>query len=240
MKTILIIAAMEEEIRPLIDDGDFRKREESPFSWYEGERDGRRWIVTVSRVGKVAMGACVQHFITMLRHASEFAGDEIELVINMGVAGAIDRSLNQGDIVIGDKLCQHDMDVAGLGYEPGLNPDYDSVYFVTPTKLVEAAKRAYESMDTEYSLVVGTIASGDQFVSSHEKKEYIESTFKAYACEMEGAALAQVCSDNDVPFLVIRAISDKADGEAPLSYADFKAAAIVNLTGIVIGTIEQM
>lgn len=233
MKTVLIIAAMEEEIAPLIDGGNFNKREETPFSWYEGEKDGRQWIVTVSNIGKVAMGACVQHFLTLIRHDPEFSGHEIEMVINIGVAGAIDKALNQGDIVISDKLCQHDMDVAGLGYEPGLNPDYESVYFEASSKLVDAAKHAYEAMDADFNLVVGTIASGDQFISSHEKKDFIETTFGAAACEMEGAALAQVCSDNDVPFLVIRAISDKADGEAPLSYADFKAAAIINLTGVI-------
>ena len=233
MKTVLIIGAMEEEILPLVEGGDFQKREESPYFWYEGDRDDFHWIVTVSRVGKVAMSACAQHFLTMIRHDPSFAEHDVDLVINMGVAGAIDPSLNQGDIVIGDRLCQHDMDVTGLGYEVGLNPDYDSVYFGSSPEVIAAARSAYETMVTEYQLVVGTIASGDQFISSREKKEFIEDHFKAYACEMEGAALAQVCSDNGVPFLVIRAISDRADGEAPLSYNDFKSMAIVNLTSLV-------
>ncbi|MBR6228762.1 MAG: 5'-methylthioadenosine/adenosylhomocysteine nucleosidase [Eubacterium sp.] len=233
MKTILIIGAMEEEIRPFVEAGSFEKKEASPFSYHIGEQGGCRLIITVSKIGKVAMASCVQSFITMVKSDPEFSGHTIDLIINMGVAGAIASDLNQGDIVVGDKLCQHDMDVAGLGYEAGLNPDYPSVYFETPATVVDLVKKAYGELETDYSLKVGTIASGDQFISSKEKKDFIESTFQAYACEMEGGALAQVCSDNQVPFLVIRAISDKADGEAPLSYADFKEQAIVNLTALV-------
>ncbi|MEE3467612.1 MAG: 5'-methylthioadenosine/adenosylhomocysteine nucleosidase [Eubacterium sp.] len=233
MKTVLIIGAMEEEILPLVSEGNFEKKEEALFPYYTGTHGDMQLIVTVSKVGKVAMAACVQHFITLVECQPDFAEHRISLVINMGVAGAIASSLNQGDIVVGDRLCQHDMDVAGLGYEPGLNPDYSSVYFETPQDVIDTVVKAYERLDTSYTLTVGTIASGDQFISSKEKKEFIENTFGAYACEMEGASLAQVCSDNQVPFLVIRAISDKADGDAPLSYGDFKAAAIRNLTALV-------
>ena len=232
MKTILVIGAMEEEILPLTQAGSFEKRDVKPFPFFIGEYEGCRLIITVSKIGKVAMAACVQHFITLVGNAPEF-DHTIDLVVNMGVAGAIASELNQGDIVVGNRLCQHDMDVAGLGYEAGLNPDYPSIYFETTPEVVKIAEKAYAELDTNYSLKIGTIASGDQFISSKEKKDFIENTFQAYACEMEGAALAQVCMDNQVPFLVIRAISDKADGEAPLSYADFKGQAIVNLTALV-------
>ncbi len=230
MKTVLVIGAMEEEISPLVSGGDYEKKDAVPFTYYLKNDGKTQVVVTVSKVGKVAMAACVQHFITLIGSSPEFAGHTIDLVINTGVAGAISSKLNQGDIVVGGRLCQHDMDVTGLGYEIGLNPDYDSVYFETDASVVNMVKNAYESLDADYSLMVGTIASGDQFISSREKKEFIESGFGALACEMEGASLAQVCSDNGVPFLVIRAISDKADGEAPLSYNDFKEKAIVNLT----------
>lgn len=233
MKTILIIGAMEEEILPFVSEGDFKKHDVAPFPYYTGNKGDVQLVITVSKVGKVAMAACVQHFITLVESSPEFTEHAIDLVINMGVAGAVAPSLNQGDIVVGDKLCQHDMDVAGLGYEPGLNPDYPSVYFETSSDVINKVKSAYEALDTDYTLMVGTIASGDQFISSKEKKDFIETTFGAAACEMEGASLAQVCSDNGVPFLVIRAISDKADGEAPLSYNDFKEKAIVNLTELV-------
>lgn len=239
MKTVLIIGAMEEEILPFVSEGVFEKKEEAPFPYYTGKQGDTQLIITVSKVGKVAMSACVQHFITLVENSSAFSEHHIDLVINMGVAGAIASSLDQGDIVVGDRLCQHDMDVRGLGYEVGLNPDYKSVYFETTTEVIDTVKKAYEMLDTDYSLTVGTIASGDQFISSTEKKEFIESTFQAYACEMEGAALAQVCSDNGIPFLVIRAISDKADGNAPLSYGEFKEAAIQNLTTLVKEVIKQ-
>lgn len=233
MKTILIIGAMEEEILPFVSEGSFEKKDEKPFPYYIGSSGDAQLLITVSKVGKVAMAACVQHFITLVESSPDFSEHTIDLVINMGVAGAIASELNQGDIVVGDKLCQHDMDVTGLGYEVGLNPDYPSVFFETSSSVIDSVKKAYESLDTDYALMVGTIASGDQFISSKEKKEFIENTFAAAACEMEGASLAQVCSDNGVPFLVIRAISDKADGEAPLSYNDFKEKAIVNLTELV-------
>ena len=241
MKTILIIGAMEEEILPLVSTGSFEKHEEKPFPYYIGMEGETRLIITVSKVGKVAMAACVQHFITMVECSPAFSEEpSIDLIINMGVAGAIASQLNQGDIVVGDKLCQHDMDVAGLGYEVGLNPDYESVYFSTSPASIQMVKNAYDQLETDYRLEIGTIASGDQFISSKEKKEFIESNFGAYACEMEGAALAQVCDDNGIPFLVIRAISDKADGDAPLSYGDFKESAIVNLTALVKQTIRLM
>ena len=238
MKTVLIIGAMEEEIKPFVEAGSFDHHEHKVFPYYTGVHEGVNLIITVSRIGKVAMASCVQHFITLVESSPEFSDHSIDLVINMGVGGAIASQLDQGDIVAGDKLCQHDMDVAGLGYEPGLNPDYKSVYFETKPEITALVKKAYDALDTKYKLEIGTIASGDQFISSKEKKEFIENTFGAYACEMEGAALAQVCQDNEVPFLVIRAISDKADGEAPLSYNDFKEAAIVNLTELVSKTIE--
>ena len=239
MKTILIIGAMEEEILPLVSEGGFEKKDDVLFPYYTGKRGDAQLIITVSRIGKVAMAACVQHFITLVECSPAFSEHHIDLIINMGVAGAIASSLNQGDIVVGDRLCQHDMDVMGLGYEIGLNPDYPSVFFETPAEVIDMVKNAYDAMDTDYTLSIGTIASGDQFISSKEKKEFIENTFHAYACEMEGAALAQVCSDNEIPFLVIRAISDKADGDAPLSYGDFKAAAIRNLTALVKEVIKQ-
>lgn len=233
MKTILIIGAMEEEILPLVKNDYFIKCDQIPFSYYKGTTGNYQLIVTVSKIGKVAMASCVQHFITLVKNNPSFESHTIDLIINMGVAGAIASSLNQGDIVVSDKLCQHDMDVTGLGYETGLNPDYDSIYFEADSSAIQTFKTAYNALNTDYSLEVGTIASGDQFISSKEKKEFIENNFHALACEMEGASLAQVCRDNDVPFLVIRAISDKADGEAPLSYNDFKSQAIIHLTELV-------
>ncbi|MCR4605626.1 MAG: 5'-methylthioadenosine/adenosylhomocysteine nucleosidase [Eubacterium sp.] len=233
MKNILIIGAMQEEIDPLIASGNFEKKDADIFPYYVGSTDEYRLIVTVSRIGKVAMASCVQHFITLVKCAPEFDEHEIDLIINMGVAGAISNKLRQGDLVVADRLCQHDMDVVGLGYEIGLNPDFESVYFDVNKKIIEKVKSVHDAMDTEYELHIGTIASGDQFISSHEKKVFIEETFGAYACEMEGAALAQVAFSNGVDFLVIRAISDLADGEAPMSYVDFKPKAIVNLTQLV-------
>ena len=240
MKNILIIGAMEEEIRPLVDGGGFKKCEEKPYPYYEGEVSGRKIIVTVSQVGKVAMSSCVQHFITLVANSDRFDEKNIELVMNMGVAGAISSVLKQGDIVVADKLCQHDMDASGLGYELGLNPDLSSVYFETNPSVVEAVKKAYSELDTTYTLQVGTIASGDQFISSKEKKDFIQKNFDPLACEMEGAALAQTCAANGVDFMVIRSISDLADGEAPLSYNDFKEQAIVNLTELVKKYLDSM
>ena len=239
MKTILIIGAMEEEILPFVEEGGFEKKEETPYVYYVGRQEDTQLIITVSNIGLVSMASCVQHFITLVSHSPEFSEHHIDMVINMGVGGAISSGLEQGDIVVGERLCQHDMDVTGLGYEIGLNPDYKSVFFEAAPEVIKRVKNAYDRLDTDYTLVVGTIASGDQFIASKEKKEFIEDTFKADACEMEGAALAQVCDMNQVPFLVIRAISDKADGNATLSYREFKDAAIQNLTRLVMEVVKE-
>ena len=240
MKNILIIGAMEEEILPLVSDGNYTKHETKPYTYYEGISYGKKLIITVSQIGKVAMSSCVQHFITFVANSDLFDEKKIDLVINMGVAGAISGKLHQGDIVAADKLCQHDMDVTGLGYEIGLNPDLPSVYIDVRPLVIDAVKKAYDALSCDYELQIGTIASGDQFISSKEKRDFISTHFDPLACEMEGAALAQVCAANDVDFLVIRAISDMADGEAPLSYNDFKEKAIVNLTELTKGTLKNI
>ncbi|MBO6108135.1 MAG: 5'-methylthioadenosine/adenosylhomocysteine nucleosidase [Eubacterium sp.] len=239
-KNILIIAAMEEELKPFISDGDYKRTDDAPFAFYTGKMGDHSLLLSVSKIGLVSMGSCAEHFLTRVKYDDSIPFSSIDMVMNIGVGGAISSELEQGDIVVGNRLCQHDMDVTGLGYEIGLNPDYSSVYHDADTAALDAIERAYEKLDTDYRLRTGTIASGDAFISSKEKKDFIEKTFSALACEMEGSALAQVCSDNKVPFLVIRAISDKADGEAPLSYNDFKEKAILNLTELVKMTIGEL
>lgn len=240
MWSVLLIGAMEEEIKPIVERCNLAQHYSAPYTYYAGTVGHIRLFATVCKVGKVAMASCAQHFITLTKHSPLFKDREIDAIINIGVAGGFYSELKQGDIVVASKLCQHDMDVTGLGYPLGKNPDYDDIYIDSSVVFQETFANAYFSIKPDYKMYQGIIASGDMFVSSSERKDFIVKNFDAMACEMEGAALAQVCEDNCVPFAVLRAISDLADGEAPLSYEDFKTKAIENFTDLLMVFFEKL
>ena len=148
----------------------------------------------------------------------------VDSVINVGVAGAIDRTLKVGDIVISSDAIQHDFDTSALGDEPGYISRMDTSIFAADINLIDAATDAVE----ELGLVpnIGRIASGDQFIADLDSKHRIQTLFNPLCCEMEGAAIAQVCYFNHIPFLIVRAISDKADDSASMDYPTFEAQAI--------------
>lgn len=130
-----------------------------------------------------------------------------DYVINVGVAGGLTPELNFGDVVIASDLVQHDMDVTAFGIPAGQIPRMDIFAFQSSEHLLELAKVIEY---TDYKVHIGRIGSGDQFIEHKIHADKIRSTFDALACEMEGAAIAHVCHVNKVPFLVIRALSDKA------------------------------
>lgn len=132
---------------------------------------------------------------------------QIESIINVGVAGSLSHDLTFGDVVIANDLVQHDMDVTSFGLPLGQIPRMDTFSFVASEKLVSITQ-AIESAD--HKTVVGRIVSGDQFIDNKDRAEFISREFNALACEMEGAAIAHVCHINNVPFLVVRALSDMA------------------------------
>jgi adenosylhomocysteine nucleosidase len=158
------------------------------------------------------------------------------LIVNTGVGEALAGGITTGDIVIADKLCQHDMDTSAIGDPKGLVSGINKIYFDADPRAVEILTR--EASALGLSMRVGTIASGDKFIASREDKERIISEFSASACEMEGCAVAQVAFVNDTPFAVVRAISDSADGEATMDYPTFLPIAARNSTNLTLALIK--
>ena len=215
-----IIGAMEIEISGLRECMENRQTEHISgirFDW--GTINGVLCTLAVCGPGKVNAAVCAQAMIMRFRP---------RMVINTGVAGGLYKDINVGDIVISSDALQHDFDVTGLGYERGVIPDLPVSIFQADTEMVEMAKEACEIVNPEIQCFVGRVVTGDQFISDNDKKKELVETFGGYCAEMEGAAMAQVATLNQVPFVIIRAISDKADNSAPVSYQTFEEQAIVH------------
>ena len=147
-------------------------------------------------------------------------------VINTGIAGSLKAEINIGDIVLSTDALQHDMDAQAFGYEPGQIPRVDTLSFKADENMISLAKECCKKVNPEIGVFTGRVVSGDQFISDKEKKKWLTDTFAGYCTEMEGAAIAQVCYFNHIPFLIVRAISDKADDSASMDYPTFEAQAI--------------
>lgn len=191
------------------------------MTFYDALFKGVEMILVKSGIGKVNAAICTQILI------DDF---DVDQIIFTGVAGAIDRRLEVGDIVVADSLVQHDVDASGFDYKLGEIPGLGQVAFTADKNLVGLAKEAGEKIAAEKEIDVysGRILSGDQFISNQEKVAELKATFGGYCTEMEGAALAQVCSLNEIPFVVVRSISDNADQNANHSFEEFAKKAASN------------
>ena len=143
------------------------------------------------------------------------------MIINTGIAGSLNNEINIGDIVVSTDLIHHDMNAVAFGYPVGQINQMDVDSFQGDEVLRKVAVQACREVNPDLQVFEGRIASGDQFVADQGMKDFIVKEFGAYAVEMEGAAIAQAAYLNHVPFLVIRAISDKADGSAPCELSGF-------------------
>ncbi len=225
-----IIGAMEPEVNALIGLLDKKNCETvSGVDYYSGEIYGKSVVIAKCGIGKVFAAICAE--VMILKYSPA-------LVVNTGVGGALASGLSTGDIVIADRLCQHDMDTSAIGDPVGLVSGINKVYFDADSKAVSALTSAAQSLGLNCK--VGVIASGDKFIASREDKERIINAFGASACEMEGAAIAQVCFVNDTPFAVVRAISDSADGEATMDYPTFLPIAAANSTKMMLALVRDM
>lgn len=214
---IALIGAMVSEVellRERIDDAQAITYAGNEF--YEGSLAGAPVVLTACGIGKVNAAARTQAMI------DRFAPTHI---VFTGIAGSLDARVGIGDIVVSTDCVQHDYDANVLGVARGHVPGFDAVGFVADEALRAEAVAALRAAAPETHVVEGRVASGDQFVSSLAQKEDIAGAFGALCCEMEGAAVAQVACLNQVPFVVIRAISDKADGSAEMDYATFETIA---------------
>lgn len=220
MMKIGIIGAMEEEVKRLKElmDGVNIKTVAS-MDFYEGSFMGSPLVVVRSGIGKVNAALCAQILIDRY---------EVGMLINTGIAGSLRNEIDIADIVLSSDALQHDMDATGFGYDVGIIPRMEQSIFKADKKLVERAKSVCKEVLPTLGVHTGRILSGDQFISDSKKKEWLAETFDGYCTEMEGAAIAQAAYLNKVPFLIIRAISDKADNSAEMAYAEFEAIAIDN------------
>ncbi|MGB7605822.1 MAG: 5'-methylthioadenosine/adenosylhomocysteine nucleosidase [Lutisporaceae bacterium] len=179
--------------------------------FYLGTINNQSCILSKSGVGKVNAARNTQIMIDKFNPAC---------IINIGSAGALEPSLEIGDIVISDNCIQHDADITAFGHPKGYIAGLR--YIEADAGLIERCKKAIElSLDNKYKIYIGTVASGDQFISSLEKKQELHKDFNAWCVEMEGAAIAQVCHLCNVPFVVIRSISDKATKGNTIEFREF-------------------
>ncbi|MFF2887908.1 5'-methylthioadenosine/adenosylhomocysteine nucleosidase [Paenibacillus sp. NPDC057967] len=213
-----IIGAMAEEIELLHQHvavaSEFTK---AGITYYEGTLHGKQVIYCKSGVGKVNAAVCTQILLD--------AG--ADCVLFTGVAGALDPKLDIGDIVVSESCIQHDMDCSPLGFAKGVIPFHPRSEFAADKQLVELAYAASEKLFPGRSLK-GKVLSGDQFIASREAVEALHQTMQGACAEMEGASVAQVCDMHGVPYVVIRSMSDKADGSAHVNFAEFTVKASTN------------
>lgn len=218
--TIGIIGAMDEEvikIKEILSNIEITKAASMEF--VKGTLLDKQVVIVRSGIGKVNAGICAQILIDKFN---------VSAIINTGIAGSLKNEINIGDIVLSVDAIQHDVEATAFGYQVGVIPRMETSVFQASRELLEIAQVSCKKVLTDVNVFAGRVLSGDQFISDKEKKDWLISTFKGYCTEMEGAAIAQTAYLNNVPFLIIRAISDKADDSAHMDYPAFEAMAINN------------
>lgn len=213
-----IIGAMTveiEKIRDIIE----QKEEEiiSGITFTTGTIHGKEVVVAVCGIGKVFAATCAQTMI--LKYVPD-------IIINIGVAGTLTTNLGIAHIAIADNMVQHDMDTSPIGDPVGLISGINMIQIPCSKNAVQLVMNCVDEIGIHY--MVGTIASGDQFVADSTRKSEIVKEFGAIACEMEGAAIGQVCYINEIDFIVIRGISDSANDEAQMDFIEFVKIASQN------------
>ena len=210
-----IIGAMEQEVETLL--GLLENKKETVrtgSTYYEGTLDGLDVVVVQCGIGKVNAALCVQ----VLRDCYA-----VTHVVNTGIAGSLCAELDIGDLVISCDAMYHDVDCVHFGYTMGQMPGMPVTY-EADKKMMELAFAAAEGVNPGHTRI-GRVASGDQFVAQKSLKEKIIDVTGALCTEMEGAAIAQAAYRNGIPFVIIRAISDKADNSADMDYPTFERIA---------------
>ena len=234
MKTLGIIGAMDVEIELLknsLQCENIRKIGESTY--YSGKINGKPIVIAKCGVGKVRAALCVQAMIDFF---------DVSAIINTGIAGGISNDLYVGDVVLCTDALQHDFDVTAFGYAKGyMCTGKDSnkpTLFNADDTLQKLLYESAISLLPSSQVKSGIIASGDKFISDSQTRKYLADQFNATAVEMEGAAIAQASFANNIPFMIIRMISDLADGKPNEEYNSFEQNASATLANIVLKSIE--
>ncbi|MBO7352060.1 MAG: 5'-methylthioadenosine/adenosylhomocysteine nucleosidase [Candidatus Methanomethylophilaceae archaeon] len=226
-----IIGAMDDEIAALRDAMDIEYTETLfDMTFNVGTLKGKDIALVKCGMGKVNAGICAEIMITHFNAKS---------IINTGVSGSMDNDLDILDFVVSTDAVQHDFDVSPIGFEKGEIPYTGKYSFEADPELATKAALAVSQFIMGSKVMQGRICTGDQFINSDEQKDTILSNFGGLCCDMESGAIAQVCYLSDVPFVIIRAISDKADHSASMDYDEFEpiaaersASAVMYMLGI--------
>ena len=231
VQTIAVVGAMEQEIELLRESmPDVKHVSFGKFSAYEGELAGKRMVLVLSGIGKVNAAVSTSWVI------HQFAPD---CIINTGSAGGLGKGLKVGDVVIGETVAHHDVDVTAFGYVWGQVPQLPAA-FASDENLIRQAEKAAQVFEGA-AVTQGLIVSGDRFVHSSEGVAEIRSHFpEVKAVEMEAAAIAQTCYQLEVPFVIIRAVSDSADEKADISFEEFLKTAAVSSAKMVTEIVKSL
>lgn len=212
-KYIGIITAMREELEAIKKQATKQKEKHKyELTFIECEISNCDCILVESKIGKVNAARVTQILIDLY---------PIQFIISIGSAGSINPEISYGDIVIGEKLLQHDFDITAFGHPKGYIAGV-GLYLESQKELVQKCKEVMKQYTKlENKIIIGTIASGDIFCTSIKMKEKIREKFKADCVEMESAAIAQVCMLDQIPFLVIRSISDTPNGSNHIDFNEY-------------------
>lgn len=225
MSKIGIIGAMDLEVDSLKAEMSVSKVEKrAGMEFFEGTLNGASVVIVRCGIGKVNAALCAQLLADLF---------QVTHIINTGVAGSLNAKLDIGDILISTDALQHDMDVTIFGYQPGEVPQLGLRELPADKHLADLAKTACEKANPDINVIFGRVVSGDQFISSKEVKNHLIQQFAGDCTEMEGAAIAQAAYLNNIPFVIIRAISDKADDSSEMDYPTFEAAAAKHSAALV-------
>ncbi len=227
-----IIGAMDEEVAKIKEHMEqVEERTIASMNFLKGTVKGHPVVVVRSGIGKVNAAICTQILADVYG---------VDAVINTGIAGSLNADINIGDIVLSTDALEHDMDAVAFGYPVGQIPRMDTLSFTADEKLRKIAKETCERVNADVSVFEGRVVSGDQFISDKAKKEWLVENFAGYCTEMEGAAIAHAAYLNGIPFLIIRAISDKADDSASVDYPTFEARAIEHSVRLLLALCEAL
>ena len=231
MKTVGIIGAMDVEVDRLKKDMIIKREiRKAGMEFCEGVLMRQPAVVVRSGIGKVNAAVCTQILVDVFN---------ADIIINTGIAGSLNAQIDIGDIVISTDVLHHDMDAVNFGYEPGQIPQMDVFSFEADAALAVEAERVCHEVNPDIHVFRGRIVSGDQFIADKATKERITNQFHGFCTEMEGAAIAQASYLNRVPFVIIRAISDKADDSASEDYPTFEKKAVEHSVRLVEGLLQE-
>lgn len=232
MNKIGIIGAMELEVDSLKKQMHMKRMvSKASMEFCEGTLNGTETVIVRSGVGKVNAGICVQILADLFG---------VTHIINTGVAGSLNANINIGDVVISRDALYHDVDASVFGYQPGEVPQMGRREFTADPSLIQLAEASCKEVNSDIGIFIGRVVSGDQFVSNKAVKERINNLFDASCTEMEGAAIAHGAFLNEIPFVIIRAISDKADDSAQIDYPVFEKKAAQDCARLVCHMIKSI